>query len=45
MDLELIFWLVMAIPALGFFVLAALPAPDYTVSQSTLRRLRGERTH
>ena len=45
MDYELIFWLVLAIPALGFFVLAALPVPDDTVSQSTLRRLRGERNH
>lgn len=45
MDYELIFWCVLGAICLAFMGLAALTPSDEPVSESTLRRLRGERTH
>ena len=45
MDYELAFWCVLGAACLVFFVLAMLAPKDEPVSQETLRRLRGERTH
>lgn len=45
MDYELAFWCVLGAASLVFFVLGMLTPTDEPVSQETLRRLRGERTH
>lgn len=45
MDYELAFWCVLCAVGLVFFVLAMLAPMDEPVSQDTIRRLCGERTH
>lgn len=45
MDYELIFWCVLGTACLVFFVLAMLAPADEPVSQETIRRLCGEKTH
>lgn len=45
MDYELAFWCVLGAASLVFFVLAMLTPTDDPVSQNTIRRLCGERTH
>ena len=45
MDYELIFWGVIGAVCLVFFVLAMLTPADEPVSQETIRRLCGEKTH
>lgn len=45
MDYELIFWCVAGVAGLVFLALVMLTPKDEPVSQETLRRLRGERTH
>lgn len=45
MDYELIFWLVVGIICLAFFLVAAITPYDAPVSQDTIRRICGERTH
>jgi hypothetical protein len=45
MDYELIFWCVIGAFCLIAFIGMALAPHDEPVSESTLKRLRGERTH
>lgn len=42
---ELIFWCILGVIGLVFFVLAMLAPVDEPVSQDTVRRLCGEKTH
>lgn len=45
MDYELAFWCVLGAACLVTFVLAILTPTEGPVSQNTIRRLCGERTH
>jgi hypothetical protein len=45
MDYELAFWCLIGFVCLFFLIGAALTPPDISVSEDTLRHLRGERTH
>lgn len=45
MDYELAFWCVVGAVCIIFLVLARLTPTDEPVSQDTIRRLCGERTH
>lgn len=45
MDYELAFWCVLGVASLVFTILVILAPTDEPVSQDTIRRLCGERTH
>ena len=45
MDYELIFWIVVGLFCFGLMFLMAITPHDKPVSQNTIRRICGERTH
>lgn len=45
MDYEMIFWLAVGVLCLVFFIGVVITPCDAPVSQDTIRRICGERTH